>query len=148
MKYILTILLMIIIYNQGYACRCIDIKNVKKAYKQSDVVVSITVLEILSPIQSIDTIISKSGDTLISKLVFGYPKRVLINSVYKGENLNDTMLIPGFNSNCELYLQVGKTYIIYGQLQNNQIATSKCTRSGIAENHPDLAYLERKKLRR
>lgn len=144
MRFILTIFLFHLTLNHSAACRCIPFKNAKVAYKASDVVLSITVLEILSPIQPIDTVTSENGDTYISVPLYGYPKRVLINTIYKGKNISDTMLLPGEKTNCELYLEVGKSYIVYGWLKENQIYTSKCTRSGSLENHRDLAFLQRK----
>jgi hypothetical protein len=55
------------------------------------------------------------------------------------------MIIQG-QAICELQLEIGKSYIIYGDLHENYIFSNICTRSGLAENHRDLEYLKYKKL--
>ena len=55
------------------------------------------------------------------------------------------MIVMGDSSNCELYLEVGEEYIIYGTVENGEISTNICTRSGRRYDHPDLKYLNRKR---
>lgn len=128
------------------ACKC-GVVSIKEEYRSSQIIVSVTVIEILLPIEKNDTIINKDGTVAVRSAVFGYSKRVLVNKRYKGNVSNDTMIVAGENSNCELYLGLGKSYLIYGNIQDNKIYTSRCSRSGPIENHQDLKFLE-KKLRR
>ena len=142
----LTLLFLIVSYGLN-ACACGEIMTHKQAYKYYDVVLSATVLEILSPIETIDTIYP-DGKMIIRSPVFGYPKRLLIHTFFKGDSHSDTINIAGVDNNCELYLKVGETYIIYGQIKGGQIYTSKCSRSGLLDNHPDIGFLEHKIKRR
>ena len=128
------------------ACKC-KIVSVKDAFKTSQIIVSITVLEMLPPIEKSDTIRSNDGKVYVRTPVFGYSKRVLIKNYYKGKTLSDTVIIAENNSNCELPLEVGKSYLIYGSVVDNKIYTSRCTRSGLLEHHADLNFLEKKRRR-
>ncbi len=125
------------------ACKC-DSVSVKEAYKSSGIIVSITVLDILPLIDKIKTVKNES----IPAPVFGYSKRVLVTKHFKGDNVKDTMIIAGENSNCELYLELGKSYLIYGKLHEGKIYTNSCTRSGLYFNHQDLKFLEKKRKRK
>lgn len=128
----------------GKTCQCDPPISVKRAYKESGIIATVTVIEILEPIDPIEQIITPNNDTLIKRPVYGYAKKVLISKIYKGEITKDTMIISGNNSSCELRLEIGKTYIIYGEIVKNEIVTNTCTRSGNIQNHIDLGYLERK----
>ena len=127
-----------------FACQCIESGSVKEEFKEYNLVFTATVIEILGPIEPFDTTWI-DVKMLIRKPVFGYSKKVLLQSIYKGKRLNDTLIIAGNQSNCELYLKVGDTYLIYGNLQNGEVITNACTRSGNVINHPDLVYLDKKK---
>ena len=146
MKTLLIILFVCINTINATACKC-RLISVKDEYKSSQIIVSVTVLDILLPIEKSDTITNKDGTVSVRTPVFGYSKRVLITKQYKGNTTNDTMIIAGDDSNCELYLALGKSYLIYGSIQDNKIYTNRCTRSGPLDNHSDLKFLE-KKLRR
>ncbi|MBL7936479.1 MAG: hypothetical protein JNM51_11805 [Bacteroidia bacterium] len=146
MKTLLIILFFCINTITASACKC-RLVSVKDEYKSSQIIVSVTVLDILSPIEKIDTITNKDGTLSVQIPVYGYSKRVLVTKRFKGNIINDTMIVAGNNSNCELYLALGKSYLIYGNIQDNKIYTSRCSRSGLLDNHSDLKFLE-KKLRR
>ncbi|MFI5204086.1 MAG: hypothetical protein ACHQF2_06280 [Flavobacteriales bacterium] len=138
----------VILYILGCSCVCFEIPNVKSAYKQADVVLSVTVLKILPTHNSIDTAYIKNNDSVFVRQIFGFDKQILIQSVYKGQNIKDTMIIKGEGSNCELRLRVGQEYLIYGWLENGKINTSQCTRSAFLKDNPDIPYLEKRKRRR
>ena len=91
MKYIFIILFTLTICNEGRACKCRQ-PTLRKAFKESSIVVSVTILEILPSILPVYKTV-KDGDTLIRQPSSGFPKRILINTVYKGEKLADTMII-------------------------------------------------------
>lgn len=144
MRYSILTLIFLSFALYAKTCQCEPNSSVKKAYKESGIIVTVTVIEILEPIDPVEILIGSNNDTLIKSPVFGYAKKVLINRIYKGEILSDTMIIAGENSTCELRLEMGKSYLIYGEIVDHQFVTNACTRSGNFQNHIDLAYLERK----
>jgi len=144
----LVFILIILITLYADACKCVGTYYTRQAFKVAKVIVSVKVLKVLSSIDPKDTMILKNGDTLISEPVYGYSKLLLITKTYKGKLSNDTIIIDGDKSNCELYLKVGHSYIIYADLNDGSLISSKCSRSGLLENHPDINFLERKLKRR
>ena len=138
MKRLRLFLILLLLTNAtvSLACKCPSI-SVKDSYKTSDVIITVTILKVLPTIDN-------KGDTTRIPF-FGYQKRALITKTFKGQTLSDTITIEGEDSNCELYLEVGKSYLIYGYVVDNKIHTDRCTRSGLLYKHPDIKYLERKR---
>lgn len=138
------IIVFIILPICGSTCVCFEIPNVKTAYKQAEVVLSVRVLQVLP--RPDDTVYRRINDTLVRvRQLLGFDKKVLVQSIYKGQHIKDTIIIKGNRSNCEKHLLVRNEYIIYGWWEDGMIATNQCTRSALLKNNPDLPYLEKRK---
>ncbi len=55
------------------------------------------------------------------------------------------MIVKGVDNNCEIYLEPGRNYLIYGRMVDGHIYTYACTRSALLNGNPDIEYLEKKR---
>ena len=127
----------------SYSCTCITL-TVKKRVKAYDVIVKAKVLSVEKANSDGEIMVDRNGDSVRVFTLFGYHTTLLIESYYKGNFIQDTMKIAPDESNCELSLVQGETYLIYGQLKDGLIHTSVCSGSRLFEGNSDLNYFRRK----
>lgn len=127
------------------ACRCVGTESVKRAFKNSELILSIKVIEVLGINERNDTTILANGDTSYSRPVFGFAKRVDVISVYKGKDIKQNMIVMGVDNSCEIHLEPGRHYLIYGRMVDGEIYTYACTRSALLKDNPDVEYLEKRR---
>lgn len=125
------------------ACRCGKLPGRGKAFRGFQVVVAVTVLEVLPP-DTLDQFVNANGDTVPLIAAYGRTKRLRIERVYKGTFTSDTIMMAPVDSNCEMDMETGKSYLIYADWSGGMLFTNGCTRSGFLAGHRDLKFLERK----
>lgn len=142
-KQILTSFFLLLALN-SFSCTCVT-ASVKERVKDYEIIVKGEVLEIekanINGHQEVDS----NGDTVTIYTLFGHRTTLLIKAYYKGKQIQDTMYIAPDESNCELLLKEGETYLIYGRYIEGEIITSICSGSGIFKDNPDLKYFRKKR---
>ena len=128
----------------SFSCTCI-LTNVKERVKYYDIIVKAEVLSVEKASDQIEEEADTNDVTIVAHSLFGYKTTLLVKAHYKGQQIQDTMYIAPNESNCELSLKEGTTYLIYGRYINGEIHTSICSGSGVFKDNPDLKYFRRKR---
>ena len=126
------------------ACTCVT-ASVKDRVADYEVIVKGEVLEVEKDNKKGYQQVNLKGDTVNVHTVFGHRTTLLIKAYYKGKEIKDTMYIAPNESNCELLLKKGETYLIYGQYVDGKIETSICSGSDLIKDNPDLKYFSKKR---
>jgi hypothetical protein len=128
----------------SFSCTCIT-ASVKERVRNYEIIVEGKVLAIEKVNKNGYKHVDSNGDTVTVHSIFGHTTTLLIKAYYKGKQIQDTMYIAPDESNCELHLKQGETYLIYGRYIDGKIQTSVCSGSGIFKDNPDLKYFRKKR---
>lgn len=142
-KEILTSFFLLLALN-SFSCTCIT-ASVKERVANYDIIVKGEVLEIEKANINGYQEVNSNGDTVTIHTLFGHRTTLMIKAYYKGKQIQDTMYIAPNESNCELLLKEGETYLIYGRYIDGKIVTSVCSGSEIFKDNPDLNYFRKKR---
>ena len=114
----LSFILMVLIIQDVYACKCMSPSTFQEEYKNSDQIF-------------VGRVLRKDS---------AYEVYYLFQtiSVYKGRETDTVTIRSGFGGpDCGIVMEIGQSYLIYARSKY----TGRCSRTGIANDHPDVVRL-------
>lgn len=134
--------------SQGKPCFCNEITDIKQHFKQAEIVITATLIKQFPNAQPDYTTTMPDGSQKTVSYIFGHPKLIKVNRVYKGRRLSEEMIIKAEVSNCEVRMTAGKTYLIIAQKDGTMLRTSRCSGTGLLEGHFMREFLQAKKYKK
>lgn len=141
MKTQILVILCFIWFN-NFGCNCLNELDVKEAYDNTEVIISVKVIEknYLKP----DTSKTRNGELMIRGLSHLVSIKLQVIEIFKGQNITSkTLILKPENSNCDFHFNLNHNYLVYAYSNEGILSTSICTRTALLDNNPDLLFLHK-----